>query len=245
MLAPDARPAAHSAARPLDARRSGAHAPDPPRRIGDRLAAASFPDRGTRSTMYLRLCLFEPDDPFDRARLQCILDEAVDYLRTTFRYAVAEEVAQPARVQDLFLLASGRGQPQAAPHRLPGAEGDARGASRRGARAPAPRPRQRGRALADHHPARGQLHRAAPARRISRGRGRRQREDAPQPDHQAAREEGDAGGADLRSRALPGGDGQRGSRAAGAGPPLRPADPVQLRRPRADRRTRSSACASW
>ncbi len=58
---------------------------------------------------YLRLCLFEPDDPFDRAQLQRILDEAVDYLRTTFRYAVAEEVAQPAQVQDLFLLASGVG----------------------------------------------------------------------------------------------------------------------------------------
>jgi len=61
---------------------------------------------------YLRLCLFEPDDPFDRAQLQRILDEAVDYLRTTFRYAVAEEVAQPAQVQDLFLLASGVGNPK-------------------------------------------------------------------------------------------------------------------------------------
>lgn len=61
---------------------------------------------------YLRLCLFEPNDPFDRARLQCILGEAVDYLRTTFRYAVAEEVAQPAQVQDLFLLASGVGDPK-------------------------------------------------------------------------------------------------------------------------------------
>src|SRR5437660_11766791 len=58
---------------------------------------------------YLRLCLFEPNDPFDRGRLQRILDAAVDYLRTTFRYAVAEEVAQPAQVQDLFLLASGVG----------------------------------------------------------------------------------------------------------------------------------------
>jgi uncharacterized protein (TIGR04552 family) len=58
---------------------------------------------------YLRLCLFEPDDPFDRARLQRILDEAVGYLRTTFRYVVAEEVAQPAHVHDLFLLASGVG----------------------------------------------------------------------------------------------------------------------------------------
>src|SRR5436309_4394541 len=58
---------------------------------------------------YLRLCLFEPDDPFDRDRLQRILDEAVDYLRTTFRYVVTEEVAQPKQVQDLFLLASGVG----------------------------------------------------------------------------------------------------------------------------------------
>src|ERR1700682_6514246 len=61
---------------------------------------------------YLRLCLFEPDAPFARARLQRILDEAVDYLRTTFRYGVAEEVAQPAQVHDLFLLASGAGDPQ-------------------------------------------------------------------------------------------------------------------------------------
>jgi len=61
---------------------------------------------------YLRLCLFEPDDPFDRGRLQRILDEAVDYLRTAFRYAVAEEVARPAQVEDLFLLASGVGDPK-------------------------------------------------------------------------------------------------------------------------------------
>ena len=61
---------------------------------------------------YLRLCLFEPDDPFDRARLQRILDEAVEYLRTSFRYRVAEEVARPREVQDLFLLASGAGEPQ-------------------------------------------------------------------------------------------------------------------------------------
>src|SRR5207244_4748108 len=61
---------------------------------------------------YLRLCLFEPDDPFDRARLQRILDEAVEYLRTSFRYRVAEEVARPRAVQDLFLLASGAGEPQ-------------------------------------------------------------------------------------------------------------------------------------
>lgn len=59
---------------------------------------------------YLRLCLFEPDDPFDRARLQRILDESVDYLRTSFRYHVSEAVAHPRAVQDLFLLASGIGE---------------------------------------------------------------------------------------------------------------------------------------
>lgn len=61
---------------------------------------------------YLRLCLFEPDDPFDRDRLQRILDESVDYLRTTFRYAVTDEVAHPRQVQDLFLYASGVGNPR-------------------------------------------------------------------------------------------------------------------------------------
>src|SRR5439155_11666789 len=61
---------------------------------------------------YLRLCLFEPDDPFDRARLQRILDEAVDYLRTNFRYTVSEAVAHPKEVQELFLLASGVGDPR-------------------------------------------------------------------------------------------------------------------------------------
>ena len=61
---------------------------------------------------YLRLCLFDPDDPFDRERLQRILDEAVGYLRTTFRYVVTEEVAHPQHVQDLFLYASGVGNPK-------------------------------------------------------------------------------------------------------------------------------------
>jgi len=61
---------------------------------------------------YLRLCLFEPNDPFDRAALQRILDEAVDYLRTSFRYQVADEVARPRMIQDLFLLASGAREPE-------------------------------------------------------------------------------------------------------------------------------------
>ena len=61
---------------------------------------------------YLRLCLFEPDDPFDRSRLSQVLDEAVDYLRKSFRYKISAEIAEPAQVQDLFLLASGVGNPK-------------------------------------------------------------------------------------------------------------------------------------
>jgi len=61
---------------------------------------------------YLRLCLFEPADPFDRARLQRILDESVDYLRTAFRYKVNDAVAHPKEIHDLFLLASGVGEPR-------------------------------------------------------------------------------------------------------------------------------------
>jgi uncharacterized protein (TIGR04552 family) len=61
---------------------------------------------------YLRLCLFEPDDPFDRSRLSRILDEAVDYLRKSFRYKVNDVVAKPEQLQELFLLASGVGNPR-------------------------------------------------------------------------------------------------------------------------------------
>src|SRR5437763_2440715 len=61
---------------------------------------------------YLRLCLFEPENPFDRAALQRLLDGAVDYLRTSFRYQVADEVARPRMIQDLFLLASGAREPE-------------------------------------------------------------------------------------------------------------------------------------
>jgi len=61
---------------------------------------------------YLRLCLFDLDDPFDRARIQDVLDQAVQYLRTTFRYRVAEEVAHPREIEDLFLWASGAKEPQ-------------------------------------------------------------------------------------------------------------------------------------
>ncbi|HEX4381945.1 MAG TPA: TIGR04552 family protein [Myxococcales bacterium] len=61
---------------------------------------------------YLRLCLFEPDDPFDRSRLSQILDESVDYLRKSFRYKISAEIAEPTQVQEIFLLASGIGNPK-------------------------------------------------------------------------------------------------------------------------------------
>ncbi|MFM2152349.1 MAG: hypothetical protein RL199_784 [Pseudomonadota bacterium] len=60
---------------------------------------------------FLRLNLFDPDDPEDQRRLRAILRQAVDYLRRSFRYKVAPAVAEPREVQDLFLLASGIAEP--------------------------------------------------------------------------------------------------------------------------------------
>jgi uncharacterized protein (TIGR04552 family) len=58
---------------------------------------------------FLRLNLFDPDDPRDRQRLQAILEQAVEYLRKAFGYRVAAPVAQPPDARDLFLVASGAG----------------------------------------------------------------------------------------------------------------------------------------
>jgi uncharacterized protein (TIGR04552 family) len=60
---------------------------------------------------FLGLNLFDPADPADERRLRSILAQAVAYLRAAFGYRVAAPVAQPADVRDLFLLASGRGEP--------------------------------------------------------------------------------------------------------------------------------------
>lgn len=59
---------------------------------------------------YLRLCLLRPGDPQDDARAREILAEAVAYLRSAFRYRVADAVAQPESIHDLFLMASGIGE---------------------------------------------------------------------------------------------------------------------------------------
>jgi uncharacterized protein (TIGR04552 family) len=60
---------------------------------------------------FLRLNLFDVEDPADERRLRMILAQAVAYLRAAFGYKVAAPVAQPADVRELFLLASGRAEP--------------------------------------------------------------------------------------------------------------------------------------
>ena len=61
---------------------------------------------------FLRLNLFDIDDPRDARRLRAILDQAVEYLRSAFGYRVAETVAQPSDIRELFLLASGAIEPK-------------------------------------------------------------------------------------------------------------------------------------
>jgi uncharacterized protein (TIGR04552 family) len=60
---------------------------------------------------FLRLSLFDLDDERDQRRLRSILSQAVEYLRRAFGYRVADAVAQPADLRDLFLLASGTAEP--------------------------------------------------------------------------------------------------------------------------------------
>lgn len=59
---------------------------------------------------FLRLAQLRPDEPADKARIREILDESVAYLRSQFRYRVAEPVANPKEIHDLFLMASGVGE---------------------------------------------------------------------------------------------------------------------------------------
>ena len=61
---------------------------------------------------FLRLNLFDLEEPRDERRLRTILAQAVEYLRTAFGYRVAEPVARPEDVRDLFLLASGVLEPR-------------------------------------------------------------------------------------------------------------------------------------
>lgn len=61
---------------------------------------------------FLRLSLFRPGEPADDARMRAILAESVEYLRSVYRYRVADVVAEPETIHDLFLIASDVG-----PHR--------------------------------------------------------------------------------------------------------------------------------
>ncbi len=61
---------------------------------------------------FLRLNLFDLSDPRDERRMRTVLAQAVDYLRSAFGYRVAEPVAEPHDLRDLFLLASGAVEPR-------------------------------------------------------------------------------------------------------------------------------------
>jgi uncharacterized protein (TIGR04552 family) len=61
---------------------------------------------------FLRLNLFDLEDPKDEARLRAILAQAVEYLRGAFGYRVAGPVAEPEDIRDLLLLASGARDPR-------------------------------------------------------------------------------------------------------------------------------------
>jgi uncharacterized protein (TIGR04552 family) len=61
---------------------------------------------------FLGLNLFDLEDLKDERRLRAILSQAVEYLRAAFGYRVADPVAQPEDLRDLFLLASGVAEPR-------------------------------------------------------------------------------------------------------------------------------------
>jgi len=54
---------------------------------------------------------FNPDEPSDRARLNTVKNEAIEYLRRQFSFPIPAPVAK-ASVEELMLLASGRGHRQ-------------------------------------------------------------------------------------------------------------------------------------
>jgi uncharacterized protein (TIGR04552 family) len=60
---------------------------------------------------FLALNLFDPHDPQDERRLRAILEQGVDYLRSALGYRVADAVARPDDVRELFLYASGAKEP--------------------------------------------------------------------------------------------------------------------------------------
>lgn len=57
---------------------------------------------------FLRLCQIDPTRAHDEAWVRTVLADAVEYLRKTFDYRVADAVANPNMIHDLFLFASGQ-----------------------------------------------------------------------------------------------------------------------------------------
>ncbi|MFT3709089.1 MAG: TIGR04552 family protein [Archangium sp.] len=57
---------------------------------------------------FLRLLQIDPTRSNDEAWVRTVLADAVEYLRRTFNYRVAEAVANPNMIHDLFLFASGQ-----------------------------------------------------------------------------------------------------------------------------------------
>jgi uncharacterized protein (TIGR04552 family) len=57
---------------------------------------------------FLRLLQIDPTRHHDEAWVRTVLADAVEYLRKTFDYKVADAVANPNMIHDLFLLASGQ-----------------------------------------------------------------------------------------------------------------------------------------
>ena len=60
---------------------------------------------------FLALNLFDLEDLRDERRVRAVLAQAVEYLRTAFGYRVADPVARPEDLRELFLLASGALEP--------------------------------------------------------------------------------------------------------------------------------------
>ena len=57
---------------------------------------------------FLRLCQIDPTRKHDEEWVRTILADAVEYLRKTFNYKVADAVATPNMIHDLFMFASGQ-----------------------------------------------------------------------------------------------------------------------------------------
>src|SRR6185503_2099520 len=51
---------------------------------------------------FLRLCQIDPESPHDEAWARFVLAESVEYLRKAFNYRVADPVANPKELHDLF-----------------------------------------------------------------------------------------------------------------------------------------------